>query len=185
VFDYKDLHIEDTQIVYKGSLYDHVVFCGGYRALTNPLFNWLEIYPMKGEYLVCHIPDLELQYHLKSKVSLIPLAEKDMYWCGATYDRYNEDPRSTEAGRNYLLKHLREIVQLPITIEHHGAGIRATTRDRRPYVGTHPQHSRIHLITGLGTKGASLAPYCAHAVADLLENGKAMPPEIDLLRHMI
>ena len=183
VFEPKAMQVLSNGITYKGHNYDHIIFCEGHRVLRNSLFSNLEIYPMKGEYLICRIPGLVLTQHIKFGISLIPLPEMDVYWCGATYDRYNQNPSPTDAGRSYILNHLKEIVHIPFTVAHHGVGIRATTRDRRPYVGTHPDYPRVHAIAGLGTKGASLAPYCAMAITEYLDNGKIIPDEVQILRH--
>lgn len=182
-FDLSDLNIGDDDVMYRGNTYSQVTFCPGHRVIKHPLFDWLELYPMKGEYLICRIADLELTEHLKSGISIIPMREKDMYWCGATYDRYENDPRPSDAGREYVMSRVREVVTAPLTIEQHRVGIRATTRDRRPYVGTHPVHSQVHLIAGLGTKGASLAPFCAELLADLIVDDVMIPHEVDILRH--
>jgi glycine/D-amino acid oxidase-like deaminating enzyme len=115
-------------------------------------------------------------------VSLLPLGD-DLYWCGATYDRYNDDPEPTQKGKSYLAGHLEKILDARYSIDFHGAGIRATTRDRRPYTGRHPEHERVHVIAGLGTKGASLAPYCANLFVDFLLDGVPIPGEVDILRH--
>ena len=182
-FEHGSLEIDPDQIKYKDSTFKHVVFCTGYAIAKNPLFKWLEAIPMKGEYLMCRIPGLELDQHLKSGISIIPMPERGMYWCGSTYDRYNENSSPTTNGQKSILRHLQQLVQVPINIVHHGAAIRATTRDRRPYVGSHPEHKCVHVIAGLGTKGASLSAYCAHMFADLLTGGKTIPSEIDALRY--
>lgn len=183
LFESEELHISSDIIQYKQHTYNHIVFCEGHRIIQNPLFSWLEILPMKGEFLICRIPGPGLTQHLKTGISIIPLPEPELYWCGATYDRYNQNPAPTETARNDIMKQIEAIVSAPFTIESHGVGIRATTRDRRPYIGTHPDYDRVHLVAGLGTKGASLAPYCATLLADALVNQEEIPSEVDILRH--
>jgi glycine/D-amino acid oxidase-like deaminating enzyme len=183
--EFQPAHLEltDSGLSYGDGSYHHIVFCQGNRVLSNPYFKFLEVYPMKGEYLICKIPGLELKEHIKSNISLIPLDQPDHYWCGSTYDRYNQDPKPTTTGRDYLLKQLSKILKMDVEVIQQGVGIRATTRDRRPYVGAHPDHTRVHVITGLGTKGISLAPYCAEVLADSLETSAEIPDEVDILRH--
>lgn len=182
--DTNALEVDSSPLRWYDRGFDHIVCCDGYRAAANPFFDWLELYPMKGEYLVLRIPDLGLESHLKTNVSLIPMSETDLYWCGSTYDRYNDDFAPSAQGRKYLLDQVGKIVTAPYTVEHHGTGIRATTRDRRPYVGTHPEYPDVHLITGMGTKGASLAPFCASVLAEAIMAGGTIPGEVDILRHI-
>ena len=40
-------------------------------------------------------------------------------------------------------------------------GIRPASRNRRPFVGLHAKYNKIGILNGLGSKGVSLAPYCA------------------------
>ena len=169
---------------YHGQHYRNVVFCQGNSISQNPLFKWLEIIPMKGEFLICRIPGLHLPAPLKSHVTLIPLSEEELFWCGSTYDRYNQDPAPTDRGRAYLLKQLSLLTGgRPVEVVRHGAGIRGTSSDRRPYIGAHGKFTNFLAIAGLGTKGASLAPYCARILADYLAEGSEIPGEVDILRH--
>jgi glycine/D-amino acid oxidase-like deaminating enzyme len=178
-----ELDIKGMGVKYAGKSFRHVVFCEGAVVTANPYFKFLEVYPMKGEYLICHIPGLALNQHLKSNVSLIPLGTPDHYWCGSTYDRYNQDANPTTKGREYLLGQLSKMVESEVRVMDQGVGIRATTRDRRPYLGAHPDHPQVHLVTGLGTKGASLAPFCANLLADHLTEAVEIPDEVNILRH--
>ncbi len=43
------------------------------------------------------------------------------------------------------------------------AGVRPTVKDRRPLIGTHPMHSQLHVLNGLGTRGVMLGPAMAKA----------------------
>lgn len=182
--DMHDLQIGTDHITYAGKTYRYIVFCEGHRAIKNRFFDHLEIYPMKGEYLLCHIPELEGHVHIKSGVSLIPMPDQDLYWVGATYERYVLDPRPTTAGQRFLTTQLEHIIDVPYTITHHGAGIRATTRDRRPYVGGYHLHPHVLTISGLGTKGASLAPFCADILVGAMFRDTPIPHEVDIFRHI-
>jgi glycine/D-amino acid oxidase-like deaminating enzyme len=50
-------------------------------------------------------------------------------------------------------------------------------------VGRHSEFENVFVIAGLGTKGASLAPYCARILANAIINDAPIPPEVDILRH--
>ena len=51
-------------------------------------------------------------------------------------------------------------------------------------VGEHPEHQNLFLINGLGTKGVTLAPYCAVQLLSLWAQGVKLPPEIDIKRFV-
>jgi hypothetical protein len=59
--EFQPAHLEltDSGLSYGDGSYHHIVFCQGNRVLSNPYFKFLEVYPMKGEYLICKIPGLE------------------------------------------------------------------------------------------------------------------------------
>ena len=67
-------------------------------------------------------------------------------------------------------------------IVNHFAGVRPTVKDRRPLVGTHPIHSQLHVLNGLGTRGVMLGPYLANQLFQLIEENIPLEKEIDIVR---
>jgi glycine/D-amino acid oxidase-like deaminating enzyme len=74
------------------------------------------------------------------------------------------------------------VLTVPYEIIKHEAGIRPTVNDRRPILGIHPEHPRLAVFNGLGTKGVMLAPYFANQLIDHLEKEQTIDPEVDLSR---
>ena len=64
----------------------------------------------------------------------------------------------------------------------HHAAIRPTVKDRRPFIGQHPQFPVLGIFNGFGTKGASLVPFFAEQFVDNLLNGKPLEKEVDIRR---
>ena len=62
------------------------------------------------------------------------------------------------------------------------AGIRPSTKDRRPFIGIHPTQPAIGIFGGMGTKGVSLAPYLAEQFARHLLDGEDLEPEANISR---
>lgn len=161
-----------------------VIFTEGMAVRANPYFNFLPHHVSKGEALICQIPDLETDLIIKGEgLSVAPLWEQDLYWVGSTYDWNDEDPAPTAKARQQLEQKLTALLTCPYEVVEHIAGIRPTTQDRRPYVGVHPEYENLFLLNGLGTKGASLAPYCAETLAEHIVNDVPIPEEMDLLRY--
>jgi glycine oxidase len=78
---------------------------------------------------------------------------------------------------------IKEILNCDFEIISHFAGIRPTVRDRKPLIGTHPEHSNIHILNGLGTRGVMLAPAMAKDLYENIENKKPLPKDIDIKRY--
>jgi len=118
---------------------------------------------------------------LKSAVFVMPLGE-DLYKVGATFNWTDKTNDPTEGGRAELVEKLRKVISCEFEVRDHEAGVRPTTQDRRPLVGIHPRHPRLALLNGLGTRGVMTAPFVAKQLADLLESGVPLDPEIDIAR---
>jgi glycine/D-amino acid oxidase-like deaminating enzyme len=90
----------------------------------------------------------------------------------------------TQEKKAFLLDQVRAILQVSFEVLDHRAAIRPTVKDRRPLLGRHPQFPQLALFNGLGTKGASLAPYWANHFADVLLSSAPLDPEVALGRQM-
>ena len=163
--------------------YRHVIFCDGIQGMHNPWFKQLPFVALKGQLLICEIPELETKHIIKGSVTVVPLDDPFIYWIGSTYERDLTDPSPTKEGRAELMDRLSATINTPFTMLNHRAGIRCATRDRRPFIGMHPVQEGIGLINGLGTKGGSLAPYCARTLVEHVLDQKPIPKEVDILRY--
>jgi len=162
---------------------NHIVFAEGVHVRHNPLFNWLPNQVAKGEILICRIPDLQTDDIIKSGVSIIPFREPNVYWVGSTYDWDNYDPTPSDSGRDTITRKLERAIHCKFEVLEHWAGLRPTAKDRRPFIGPHPDHANIHLLNGLGTKGASLAVYSAKILANHIAFNYPIPDEVNILRY--
>lgn len=180
-FAYDELKIEADGVRYRDVQARCVVFCEGIGVLQNPWFTELPIEGAKGEVLILYIPGFPEDAILKHKVFLVPLGQ-GFFWAGATYDWGCPDDLPTQEKKAFLLDQIRSILKVPFEVVDHKAAIRPTVKDRRPLLGRHPQFPRLALFNGLGTKGASLAPYWAHHFADVLLGDAEIDAEVALGR---
>ena len=58
------------------------------------------------------------------------------------------------------------------------AAIRPSTKTRRPFVGAHAAYKNVFILNGLGTKGASIAPFAAQSLLDFIE--LSIPIDIEM-----
>lgn len=156
-FDHNALVLGST-LAYKQVQSRNIVFCEGAKVADNPLFCDKDWRPVKGEILIIHAPDLQLQKNLRHNLFITPLGEHH-YWVGANYIKDFEDDEPTQAEYTRLLEMLKKIVKTDFEVIDHLAGIRPATKSRRPILGRHTDHDNIFLINGMGAKGASLGPY--------------------------
>ncbi len=181
ILKYDEIKVGPNSIEYMGRSYDLVVFAEGYRCVDNPFFNHLPFQPAKGEVLLIRIPGFKTDLVLRHKLFLIPL-EDDIFWVGAGYNwNINQIEPSEEEG-NRLRSVLDEILKVPYEVIDHIAGVRPATKGRRPFLGRHPDHPRLAIFNGMGTKGASLSPYWADHFVQHLLDGIELHPEVDIAR---
>lgn len=181
VFDYFYLNQLSEGVEYKGIHAKHIVFCEGYGAVNNPYFNYLPLEGSKGEVLLIHAPELDLSVILKTGIFIMPVGNH-YYKVGSTYHFDDKTVLPTEEAKNELLEKLQEVINCPFQLIEHNAGIRPTTRDRRPLVGVHPKYKDMYILNGLGTRGVMIGPYVAKHLYDFIENQTELPLDMDIKR---
>jgi glycine/D-amino acid oxidase-like deaminating enzyme len=181
-FDTSLLELSNKKIVYKGITASGIIFCDGVSGLDNPFFKMLPYAPNKGEALVVEIPGLPDQHVYKKSLTLAPLAEKDHFWIGSTYQWEFQDPHPTPEFRKNTERLLSEWLNVPFSVKEHRAGVRPATLERRPFVGMHPTYKTLGLLNGMGTKGCSLAPFFAKQLVDHLVYHMEILQEAELNR---
>lgn len=180
-FEYDNLEIKEEYIQYKEIKARHIIFAEGFGMVSNPYFSHLPLDGTKGELLIIKAPNLNLDVVIKTSVFILPLGN-DLYKVGATYNWKDKTNEPTEEGKQELLENIKEILHCDFEIVEHLAGVRPTVKDRRPMVGTHPNHKNIHLLNGLGTRGVMLAPAMAKDLFENIENQKPLDIQIDIKR---
>ncbi len=181
-FEFDKLKILNRGIEYKNILADQVVFCLGAGAIGAPYFDYLKYEGAKGEIIKVKIPDADFRKIYKHGIFIVPLGE-DRYWIGTTNQRYVHDTDTTEENKNFLINKLSSILSLPFEVEEHLAAVRPTVRDRRPLLGIHPDYQSLAIFNGLGTKGASLGPYFAKQMSELLLEDKPVSDAVSIERY--
>lgn len=161
--------------------FDDLILCTGHHTKNHPVWPDIPIIPNKGELLLMEAPTLELDFVFSRKVYLIPVGN-NRYITGSTYKNSFSDPYPSVAGKEEICALLDQAIRVPYQVLDQKAGIRPTTPDRKPILGTHPGRDYVHTFTGLGTKGVLQAPYFSQVLVDYLLNNKNLPPEVDVKR---
>ncbi|HEX8547780.1 MAG TPA: FAD-dependent oxidoreductase [Cytophagaceae bacterium] len=175
------LVLNKDYVQWKGIEAKKVIFCEGYKAQTNPFFNWLPFVLTKGEILHLKVENINEKVILNKNIYILPLGNST-FKAGATYEWGFENDEITLKGEKEIRDKFEKLVERPYSLISHEAGIRPTVKDRRPIIGLHPQYETLGIFNGLGTKGVSIAPYFANQFLDFLEAGKKLDQEVNINR---
>lgn len=157
------------------------IFCEGHNGKFNPHFSYLPFNPVKGEIVDIEIQNLDLQEIINQGVFVIPLGDH-RYRLGATYKWDILDDVSTEEGSVILTEKYQKLMKPQMRILSQQAGVRPATKDRRPFLGMHPEIENIGIFNGFGSKGVSLVPFFGKQFVDFLIHQKELHPEVNINR---
>ena len=181
-FDVNDLITNENFVEWKGVKYKKVILCQGFAATENHYFNWLAFNAVKGQILEIATEEVLKPYIINQGIFILPITGKQVK-VGATYSWEPLDWEVTEEATIELEDKLKQLLKVPYKSTKQVAGIRPSVMDRRPLIGTHPEHSNICIFNGLGTKGVTLAPFFADQFIQHLENGKELDPLVNIKRY--
>ncbi|HEU5146715.1 MAG TPA: FAD-dependent oxidoreductase [Chryseosolibacter sp.] len=181
LFDYEKLDVKEDGVAYGSLRARRIIFCEGVRNASNPWMNIFPVNSLKGEFISvqCH---WEKDVILNRGVYMVPGAGSSEWRVGATYNWNDHNPGITSWARNELSGKLDALIRMPYTITGQQWGVRPTTRDRRPIIGSHPRYPSMIIFNGLGTKGVSLAPYFSEVLFRWMENKGTIEKEADVSR---
>ena len=161
-----------------------IVACEGFASTRNPFFSAVKFQAAKGEILTIrtHRPMPSLSLH--RGIWVAPTSEPNVFRVGSTYDHQVFDQQPTTAGRAEIETNLQAFFRVPYTVLEHQAAVRPIIYLSKPLIGLHPVHTRLGFFNGLGSKGALLAPWFAQCLAQHLVDGRPLPDDADLRRHI-
>ncbi len=178
---YEEILPDTDSVTVCGEEFSHLVFCEGMGMMKNPWFGYLPLIPTKGQLIWLDIPDLPIEKEVMKGVFLAPRMQGG-FVCGSTYEWQFDSEEPTPSGLEKLRNDLEKIIHVPYKVNSHTAGVRPASKDRRPFMGNHPEHSSLFVFNGLGTKGYMLAPYLSMRLAEYMLHGKQLPKEADIRR---
>jgi glycine/D-amino acid oxidase-like deaminating enzyme len=172
---------EPNTCTYLDQGFDHAIFCEGSEAVNNPYFKTLPVEATKGEILTVRALSLPENESLNRKCFCLPVAP-NTFRIGATYVWHTDNVIPTQEGKESLLDNLRFLTEENVEVTEHRAGVRPTTPDRRPIMGTHQTYTKVHIFNGLGAKGYMMAPLLASELLESILDGKVLDRELRLDR---
>ena len=180
---HEDIRILSDGIQWRSITADFVIFCEGHAGQQNPWFGHLPFNPAKGEVIevagIC-IPPNPIVHKQKWVLGIAP----DRVVTGSTWGWNPENDQPTVQGRTAVFRGLCEMMPIAqgLPIVAHRAAIRPCTKDRQPFLGTHPLYKRLGIFNGFGSKGVLLIPLLANHFLDHLLENQPLMPEVDIHR---
>lgn len=157
----------------------NVIDCSGAQAIKTATWENLPWRGTKGEAARFSLAKAPREFTVKRNMFLCPVGSEHQVWLGGT----NQDQYDDEYSSAFAKTRIREEasgfgVSLPKNTDFL-SGIRPTVFDRRPLVGQHPWKPGLWICNGMGTKGASLAPYCSKLMVEILHGEPMRDSELD------
>ncbi|CAN5554104.1 FAD-dependent oxidoreductase [soil metagenome] len=180
--DHDQLGLEKDEVRYKDIHAGKIIFCEGVEALHNKYWKTLPFLPAKGEILIVEAK-MNLQHILNRNIYILPIGN-NLFKVGSTYTWKFDDAMPTDEAREFLISRLKLILKIPFEVVDQMAAVRPTVKNRRPFLGLHPEHKQIGIFNGLGTKGCLLAPFFADHLAGFLCGRNELMKEVDVGRSI-
>jgi glycine/D-amino acid oxidase-like deaminating enzyme len=181
-FHSKRVNLEEHNFIYGNKIigYDHVIFCEGMDADTNPLWRpYIFIQELKGQLLRLKA-DIDLPYIIVNQHGFMIPVGKGIWTVGSTYEHTYDHVHPTEEARDLLCKAFETSFSVPVKYEvtDHWTGIRPTTPDHKPIIGRHPLYANLWILNGLGTKGVLLSCYGSEILINHILENQPLPHEV-------
>lgn len=161
--------------------FDKLVSCLGVQEASSPLFGFLPFALVKGEGITIKSDYLNENYIVNKQCFVLPIGNK-LFKVGSTYNWNDIDAFKSEAAKIEMINKVKEITDTPFDLVETWAGIRPATRDRRPFLGEHPNIKNLFVFGGMGSKAVLLSPYLAEITVNAVLNGAEVPLEMSILR---
>jgi glycine/D-amino acid oxidase-like deaminating enzyme len=155
-----------------------IIFCEGFAGARNPYFPGLPYQCAKGDVLFVRLPRGLPAMSIHRRMWMAPTAEHDVFRVGATFEWDTLDHVPTAKGRAEIEAELNQILTCRYDVVGQLAGVRPILRGG-PRIGASRIDPRIFMFNGLGTKGATRAPFVAAAFAQHLLSALPIPSELD------
>ncbi len=154
-----------------------LILCTGADEALAPIFPPLPFSISKGEVMRISAGGLELDTVFNKGIFILPEGN-GVFAVGASHDHEHIDTVPSADGRAYLDAGVRKAIRSEFKVISQEAGLRPTTRDRRPFIGLHPDNASLAIFNGFGGKGFSVVPYFAEQFSRHLLDGDPVDADV-------
>ena len=175
---------EDYENIKDEVISDTIVFCNGNYSLNNDNCPNDILKPAKGEVLIVKTDQTHSDKIYQQGVFMIPLGD-GFYKVGSNFEWTDLSQTPTEKAKNEILGKWLKWYNGEYKIVDHFAGIRPSSKDRRPILGCINDSKNEYIFNGLGSKGIALAPYYANMLTMNIVKKEPISLEVDINRFKL
>jgi glycine oxidase len=180
--NYSNLQITEDSIYYKDIQASGIIFCEGYRIVSNPWFGYLPVEPNKGQVQTLK-GDLDTADRIFHFGKFLLPTEPGIFRFGATYEFNDPNPEPTQITSQLMQEELKSVCTSTFEILEEKTGYRPTLPDRKPLLGFHPTHKNLWVFNGMGSRGVIMAPYCGVHFMEYLKGVNTLDPTMNITRY--
>ncbi len=179
--DYFEVILKDGETLKMNS----VITTAGHQTKDSDFWNFLPLHAIKGQVAVFESPQTRKFDYSISALGYIASISDTRFVAGSTYEHHFEDVEPDIEGLDYLTGRLGGVY--PSLFESaklvdQWAGVRASTPNKKPVVGAHPEIENMYVFAGLGSKGLLYSAYLGNALSEYILHGSAIPKEVSVSR---
>lgn len=163
----------------------NIIFTTGWSAKENSFWSDLPIHPVKGQLAILESKSSLPFTHTVSALGYIASLDSKKFVVGSTYEHSFKDTHTNKEGLSYLLHRFERVMPdlaKNSSVISQWSGIRASTPNRMPIIGSHPTEDNLFLFAGLGSKGLLYSCYLAKRCREYLISNTPLPADVDLRR---
>ena len=163
--NYADIHEDELGFRWKNIRSKILVFCDGHHAQNNPYCRFLNFEHAMGHIIELESNDIKTNSIINNGQWLYRRDDSTFHFGTTSY--WKSSPKNRRQSIKTLETHLANFLTVPYRMKHHLHGTRPVLKDRKPYVGMHPENPKIGIINGFGGHGVYHAPLCAKQFLNL------------------
>jgi glycine/D-amino acid oxidase-like deaminating enzyme len=161
------------------------IFTAGIWTSHSDIWTHLKMHAVKGQTLILNTEKTIPFDHAVSALGYFSkIGDKSLIY-GSTYEHKFDHNEPDLAGQEYMLKRFQRVLPAlakKSQVLSNWASIRASTLDRKPYIGAHNTIEDCYVFTGLGSKGLLYSSFGAQILVDHILKNESIPLELDLNR---
>ena len=170
---------DGESVTWKNIKEDLLIECRGPATAASPWFKYLPFEITNGEIIRF---ESELKIDSVHRSVKVVQTNDQKFICGATYSWEDVNNIPTLEGVHELTQQVNKFITVPYKITSHQAALRPATKDRRPYLGRHPEIHQLAIFNGFGSKGVMMGPLLAQQLASHLLHHTPLDHEVDISR---
>lgn len=179
--DHIELEFRQSESVRTNS----VIFTAGYQTSESDYWDFLPLHAIKGQVAIFESPETrEFDYSL-SALGYIASISDHRFVAGSTYEHHFENLEPDIEGLEYLTERLGGVYPSlfkKAKLVDQWAGVRASTPNKKPIIGAHPEKQNMFVFAGLASKGLLYSVYLGKALSEYILHGSAIPKEVSINR---